>query len=59
MRNPTMVALPPREAIPVRAGRAAEAKEPLQAVKAPSFATVVRLWQLYIDSKAAPAAAGG
>ena len=43
----------------VRAGRPAEAKEPLQAVKAPGFATVVRLWQLYIDTKAAPAAAGG
>ena len=43
----------------IRAGRPAEAKEPLQAVKAPSFATVVRLWQLYIDTKAAPAAAGG
>ena len=46
----------------VRAGRPAEAKEPLQAVKAPSFATVVRLWQLYIDTQAAPAAtpaAGG
>ena len=43
----------------IRAGRTAEAKEPLQAVKAPSFATVVRLWQLYIDTKAAPAATGG
>ena len=43
----------------IRAGRPAEAKEPLQAVKAPSFATVVRLWQLYIDTKAAPAATGG
>ena len=43
----------------IRAGRTAEAKEPLQAVKAPTFATVVRLWQLYIDSKAAPAATGG
>ena len=47
----------------VRAGKAAEAKAPLQAVKAPSFATVVRLWQLYVDASTSPApaapAAGG
>ena len=41
----------------IRAGRPAEAKAPLQAVKAPSFATVVRLWQLYIDASSPPAAA--
>jgi len=46
----------------VRSGNKAAAKEALQAVKAPSFATVVRLWQLYIDASSAPAApapAGG
>ena len=43
----------------IRAGRPAEAKEPLQAVKAPSFATVVRLWQLYIDATSAPAPTTG
>jgi hypothetical protein len=40
----------------VRAGRQADARAPLQAVKDPKYAAVTRLWVLYIDATAAAAA---
>jgi len=39
----------------VRAGRPADARAPLQAVKDPKYAAIAKLWVLYIDSTAAAA----